>query len=139
MRLKFKMASYRNYDLKVELSKVEIVFFLLLFQLGGIPNRCFLRFVLLMKREINGRNCLEMRSADEVLRLPHSGAHFVHPSDEVLMPANILGWRFAPVSRKHDHDSSLGSSSITDGQMPELFQGKKKQKQTQHGPRTTID
>lgn len=110
--------------------------FFCVFQMGGIPNRCFLRFVLLMKREINGRNCLEMRSADEVLRLPHSGAHFVHPSDEVLMPANILGWRFAPVSRKHDHDSSLGSSSITDGQMPELFQGKKKNK---NKPNTVLE
>lgn len=40
---------------------------------------------------------LEMRSADEVFRLSYCGAHLVHPADEVLVPANVLGRRPAPV------------------------------------------
>lgn len=70
---------------------------------------------------------LEMRSADEVFRLSYCGAHLVHPADEVLVPANFLGRRPTPVPWKHDDDSPLGPPSITNGQMPKLFQGKLRQ------------
>ena len=43
----------------------------------------------------------ENGSADEVLGLPDRGAHFVHPADEVPVPADVLGRRPAPVPREH--------------------------------------
>ena len=65
--------------------------------------------------------------------VPDRGSRAVHPADEVLVPADFLGRRPAPVPRKHRHLPPLGAQALADRQVQTLLQGNSRQLPTATG------